>query len=297
MKPAITDYYYRTKISEAQVFINSNILKSLTLDSIAKEVGISPFHFIRLFRTYSGETPFEFLRRKKILLSLELLAQTQKNITEIALNSGFESSSSFNKVFKKKLGLSPREFRNLGKEKQLETTYSLNMSPKTKEVSMNLNMTEKPEIVSRPETKIYSKRISGKNFSEIAPLVWDDFIKVLTHTDQDLSESEWLGLSYIDQKEIEENSHIYKAAISVPSKKEIHFSEFEHESISPQKYLKFVLKGSYLGIWAAFEKAFEIMDKNGHILGDGPCLENYINDPKETPEEELLTEILIPVKS
>ena len=68
------------------------------------------------------------------------------------------------------------------------------------------------------------------------------------------------------------------------------------EVIPASKYAKFLLKGSYEGIWYAFDKAFKHVDESDFEFTGGPSLEVYLNDPSQTPEEELLTEILIPIK-
>jgi AraC family transcriptional regulator len=75
--------------------------KNFTLDKIAQSASFSSFHFHRIFTTVTGETPAKFIRRHRILRSLEmLLHQPGKSITEIALDSGFSSSANFSKAFK-----------------------------------------------------------------------------------------------------------------------------------------------------------------------------------------------------
>jgi methylphosphotriester-DNA--protein-cysteine methyltransferase len=87
------------------------------------EAGSSSYHFSRLFQAYVGETPFEFLRRLRLVTALRMLQEdTDASVTEIALSVGYETSAAFNKSFRKTLEMTPNDFRNLGKEQQDEVS-------------------------------------------------------------------------------------------------------------------------------------------------------------------------------
>ncbi|MNJ94897.1 Transposon Tn10 TetD protein [compost metagenome] len=288
-------HFHRIQICRAQSFIKGNIGDKLSLNDIALEAGISKYHFIRVFSAYIGETPFEYIQRIKILKSFSLLNQ-KKSIAELSHEVGFESQSSFNKAFKKLTGISPKEFRNLGKDQQEAIHYNLGINPLEKESAMSLNLSEKPEVITRAKMEIFALKGQGGSFADIAPLVWQNFLNILSQQKQDLSSSEYLGLSYIESINQRDN-HIYKVAISNPTGQSLSFKELEREVLPEQKYLKFDLKGSYRGVWPAFNQIFKYVSENSYELADGPCLENYLNDPSCTPEDELLTELLVPIKS
>ena len=108
--------FHRSQIGRAQRFIRRHLSEPISLTQIAREAGSSEFHFARLFLAYTTETPFDFLRRIRLINALRMLQDDPEgSITEIALSIGYETPSAFNKVFKKTLELSPRDFRNLGK--------------------------------------------------------------------------------------------------------------------------------------------------------------------------------------
>src|SRR6516162_5620806 len=125
-KKAAQTQFHRSQIGRAQRYIRTHLSEPLTLVGIASEAGSSSFHFARLFLAYTGETPFDFLRRIRLTVALRMLQEDPDGaVTEIALSVGYETPSAFNKVFKKILRMSPREFRNLGKESQHEVIYRL----------------------------------------------------------------------------------------------------------------------------------------------------------------------------
>jgi effector-binding domain-containing protein len=67
-----------------------------------------------------------------------------------------------------------------------------------------------------------------------------------------------------------------------------------YEKFKGGKYSKFVLTGPYSNLPEASRRVFEIAAEKKIQMRDDYCIENYMNDPRTTPEEELVTEILIP---
>lgn len=285
-------YQHRIQIKKAQVYIRDHIHSSLNLEEIAKKAGASKYHFIRIFSAHTGETPLEYSRRQKVEYALKKIIEKDISITDIAFGLGFDSSSSLNKLFKKIIKMNPTEFRNLGKEQKDQIIYSISISKKMEEILMNLNITQEPEIIERAETSILFYEDTGSKFDEIAPPIWEKFLSILEEAKEDVSESEFFGISFTDDNE----KYFYRAAISIPQGKSISISKLKQEKLINQKYAKFLLKGSYDGVWPAFDFAYKKINEFNFELADAPCLENYLNDPRETAEEDLLTEILIPIK-
>jgi AraC-like DNA-binding protein len=84
----------------------------MRLDKVASVACLSPYHFHRLFREVFGETPNQYLQRRRLANARELLGSTERTVTEICLEVGFESMTSFSSLFRRVYGCSPREFRS-----------------------------------------------------------------------------------------------------------------------------------------------------------------------------------------
>jgi AraC-like DNA-binding protein len=82
-----------------------------TLADLAKEVGISRFHFCRAFKQSTGMTPHAFIAQRRLAQSANMLRSTNLSATEIAMECGFGSSSHFAIAFKRAFGACPTEFR------------------------------------------------------------------------------------------------------------------------------------------------------------------------------------------
>lgn len=103
---------YITSVIKAIDYIQLNYQKNINLEMIAKEGCFSPGHFHRIFKGVVGETPQEFLNRTRLEKASKLM-DNDLSITDIALQTGFCSSSHFTKAFKKQYGILPKKWRSL----------------------------------------------------------------------------------------------------------------------------------------------------------------------------------------
>jgi len=96
---------------KAKAFIREHQTESLRYADVAKFVGMSPFHFSKLFRQRTGLTFTHYLSRVRSKHSKDLLLKPDLRVSEIAYDVGFESVTHFNRVFGKLVGQSPTAFR------------------------------------------------------------------------------------------------------------------------------------------------------------------------------------------
>jgi AraC-like DNA-binding protein len=86
--------------------------EELHLGDVAESVGLSAFHFLRLFKQQTGISPYQYLVRLRIRRAMQLLRGSSRPVTDIAFLVGFGDLSNFNHMFKREVGCSPRRFRN-----------------------------------------------------------------------------------------------------------------------------------------------------------------------------------------
>jgi AraC-like DNA-binding protein len=101
----------RRRAVEAALYLDERCEAPLDLESTAEEVGLSPFHFLRLFSKVVGVTPHQYLVRSRLRRAARLLADGDVPITDIAFDVGFGDLSNFIRTFRRAAGLSPRAFR------------------------------------------------------------------------------------------------------------------------------------------------------------------------------------------
>lgn len=104
-------YSQRRGINQAIEFLYENYRNDFSLNEIARVAHLSPYHFSRVFKAEIGKTPFEFLLDIKIEKAKGYLRYSDKSITEICFECGFNTISYFTRAFSKKVGLTPTAFR------------------------------------------------------------------------------------------------------------------------------------------------------------------------------------------
>jgi AraC-like DNA-binding protein len=96
---------------EAALWLEAHLAEPVRLEDAAREAGLSPFHFLRVFAKIVGVTPHQYVLRLRLREAARLLAEASRSITDIALDSGFADLSNFVRTFRRAAGVSPREFR------------------------------------------------------------------------------------------------------------------------------------------------------------------------------------------
>lgn len=101
----------RRRAVEAALWIDTNAHRAIDLEHSAREAGISPFHFLRLFAATLGVTPHQYLLRSRLRHAARRLAEDDTAVTEIAYDVGFADLSNFTRTFHRAAGVSPSKFR------------------------------------------------------------------------------------------------------------------------------------------------------------------------------------------
>ena len=289
--------FHVSQIERAKRYIRRHFDREISTNDIAKEAGASPFHFARIFLAYTGLTPSDFLRSVRLAKALHMLHADRKcTVTGIALAVGYETSSAFNKSFKRVLSVSPSEFRKLGQEAQAKIIHDLECSQFAMELDMSVNMKLTPETVIRTDAHYLYVEKTGGPFPEIAPPAWPEMMGKLGSAFQQVEIAEYLGLSTIDSSKKGEEGTIYQAGVVLFDEPSKIPKGLKYKKIKGGRYAKFLLRGSYTQLWAAFSEIFRALAERKINLREGFCIENYLNDPRITPEDGLLTELLVPIE-
>jgi AraC-like DNA-binding protein len=83
----------------------------LDVPALARVAGVSEAHFIRTFRATFGETPHRYLQRRRVERSMFLLRESDRSVTDICLDVGFQSLGTFSRTFREIVGQSPLAYR------------------------------------------------------------------------------------------------------------------------------------------------------------------------------------------
>jgi len=99
------------RLRQITEFIGAHLDENISLNVLAKVVGLSPHHLSDAFKTSTGQSPHQYLIDQRIRRAKELLLGSDKSVTEIALEVGFASHSHFTEQFRKRCKITPTWYR------------------------------------------------------------------------------------------------------------------------------------------------------------------------------------------
>lgn len=107
----------RNRVTERMVsicsYLSSHCTENISIDAAARRAGFSKSHFSRLFKEFTADSFTNFMIKERLHKAEELLTNPNLSITEAAFKAGFNSISTFNRIFKQYKHCSPTQFRNL----------------------------------------------------------------------------------------------------------------------------------------------------------------------------------------
>lgn len=108
-----------SRILKVQKYISSNYCRVIKLGTLASIVGMMPESFSRFFHLSTGKTVSDYILDVRIGAAMRKIVDTDDFISEICYSCGFNNLSNFNRIFKRKKGCTPKEFRETYKKKKI----------------------------------------------------------------------------------------------------------------------------------------------------------------------------------
>lgn len=149
-----------------------------------------------------------------------------------------------------------------------------------------MRLTETPEIVTWPRMHyVFIEKVGP--FMQSAPQAWQALHAATSEVQKHNTITGYTSLYKCGPQ-------VYRAGLSLSAPPQNLPEGMGYEVFPGGKYSRFLLTGPYSDLPAASGRVFEIVAEKKIQQRDDYCIENYINDPRSTPEDQLLTEILIP---
>jgi effector-binding domain-containing protein len=152
-----------------------------------------------------------------------------------------------------------------------------------------------PVLKNVPSLRVLSRREKG-TYQEVIPRLISELSGIVFSPDSQQTRVRCNGppLTIYHDNEHKENDADIEAAIPISGNITVG-PEYEVKTLDECKVVSYIYKGPYPDVGPAWKVVFEYIDRKGLRVADN-CRELYLNDPKETPETELLTEIQVPVE-
>lgn len=185
-------------------WIEDRLEGPLTLELIARQAGLSPYHFSRLFTARTGRSVMFHVRSRRLMRAARRLATDPGlRLIDLALDCGFESQEAFTRAFKRAFGASPGRFRRAYRQSSAGTAPTTDSSEATARVE------QLPSLVQRGPFSVagLTRRFSEGTAASI-PELWEHLIGLMPFPGQ----TAWETFGVIRNVDRDDNSFSYTAA-------------------------------------------------------------------------------------
>jgi AraC family transcriptional regulator len=300
MKPT-TQSFYADVVQRVIEHVASHLDEALELDTLAAQACLSRFHFHRVFRGMVGETPMELVRRLRLERAAWRLIHTDRPVTAIAFDAGYETHEAFTRAFRDCYAKPPSEFR-LRRSARIELAATCGVHfrddgriphfiPRDSGGRiMQVSITTQPELRVGAVRHVGPYMQINEAFARLGELAQPArlfeqpgaMMVALFHDDPDSVPADQLRSD---------------AAVVVAPETPLPDGLAE-QRIPAGEYASTVHVGPYeqLGdAWARFMG--EWLPASGRRMTGGVSYEVYHNTPMDTPPDQLRTELRIPLAS
>ncbi|MDR1554124.1 MAG: GyrI-like domain-containing protein [Prevotellaceae bacterium] len=278
-----TEHIYRQKINKVIDYVSTNLHKPLSLDMIANQIHVSQRQLLRIMRTALNESLSAYVARQRVERAVMYMQTEELNLTTIAAMVGYDNPQSFSKAFRKHFGISPKAYLDM-LYNHLETYAKCHGNGQSNLYS---------EIHEEDDLELVYIRIIGK-YGEDKPYetAWNKLVCFIEKNSVLSDKTRFIGISFDDPNVTCLDRCRFYACAST-EKKIAPSGEFGTIQIRKGKYAVYTLKGSYAGL----QELYNVISLDSkHVERHGLAFEEYINNPLDTDEAELLTKIFIPIK-
>lgn len=274
---------YEQRLRRVTAYIHDHLEEDLDMDRLAEVACMSPYHWHRIYRAVHGETLVGTVRRLRLQSAANALATTDRPIREIASKSRYPNLQSFTRTFKAVYGLPPAEFRRRGGHIGLKAAMNTGNQYM---YDVTFREMEPVDAVGIDHSGAYI--MIGKAFETLGALM---FSRNMFEPGQKI-----YGV-YYDDPETVPTEKLRSSACFGTSRTNLALEEpLRPVRIAGGRYAVLTHKGPYSELGLAYQWLYQTWLAQANVeIRHEPALEVYLNTPRETAPQDLLTEICIPV--
>ncbi|WP_259782181.1 AraC family transcriptional regulator [Aestuariispira ectoiniformans] len=283
MSNRIRPLSYEDRLTRVTDYIFDHLDDDIDLNHLAEVACMSPYHWHRVFHAVRGETIAAFVKRMRLNRAAGDLARTTMPVEEIANRSGYKTVQSFNRSFKAVYGMPPIQYRKYGNHTQFQSTDRERLG-----AMYDVEIKSVPAMTAITMDHRGSYMEIGKAFESLYG--WLGARNMIT------PDTRMVGLYYDDPSSVAEADLRSKAGAVCPSGT-ADGANTQITDIRGGEYAILHYKGPYAAIQAAYQWFYgEWLTSSGREAADAPCFEEYLNSPRDTAPNDLLTDICLPLR-
>ncbi len=271
--------------------IEQCLREPITVQEIAEAIGYSLFHFSRTFSRVVGHSPYDYLIRRRLSVSVDDVCLSQKRIIDIAFDFQFGSPETYSRAFRRMFGVLPNEVRKgqaVGRER-IER-------PATLAYIRHINRGDylKPVYVDRGAVHLVGIAARAQGQPDLVGELWEPLNRVLGSVTEGSRPRQLTAVAYRVPGPLEER--FYFLGVEVESLEAMPL-EMVGKVVPPSKYARFIHKGRARDIWMTLDYIYQTwLPKSGNVVAAPIEVFVYAKDDggPDCPDSE--TEVLIPIE-
>jgi AraC family transcriptional regulator len=274
---------YGRRIARVADYIAENLDVGLDVERLAAVAYFSPWHFHRIYRETTGETVADTVRRLRLHRAAVELTRDDTPLGQVAKRAGYGTLAAFSRAFSADYGVPPGAYRLRGKllppaphrHREPVDRYEVTIAP-----------FPAVRLAAIPHRGDYQE--IGHAFERV--FAWAGARNLIGPA------TRMIGIYYDDPESVREEELRSEAGATIDA--DIMTDGDVHTLDLPPLVCASVLhKGPYAELERPYRYLFrEWLPQSGREPADHPCMEEYLNNPRELPASEWLTRIYLPVK-
>jgi len=298
MRPQTQDSY-QERILRVLVHIQGHLDDALCLEDLATVAHFSPYHFHRVFRGMVGEGVKEHIRRLRLERAAYRLKMGDEPVTQVAFSAGYETHESFTRAFRTMFDRSPSQFR--------EAHQALPVPEAPSGVHFAANGMVKgfqPVQSGGPPMDVQVKKVDPMRvafvrhvgpYKEVGP-TWQKLCAWAGPRGLFGPQTTFVGLCHDDPEVTPPDKIRYDACLTVGDDVQPE-GEVGVQEIPGGDYATTVHHGPYEKLADTYAQLCgQWLPGSGREMRSGPGFEIYRNSPQDTPPEDLITEVYVPLE-
>jgi AraC family transcriptional regulator len=270
---------YSERIQRVVDHLAEHLDDTLDLDTLARVACFSPFHFHRIYRGTLGETVNDTVRRLRLHRAALDLLDRELSIERTARRAGYASQAAFTRAFRAEYGEPPARYR--------VSRRAVNINGERNITMYQVEITDLPKLRVAMIEHHGDYQLISKAFERLAT--------VAATTSLLRPDTRSIGIYYDDPESVPQAQLRSAACITVPDDW-APFGELTEAYIEGGRYARIVYTGPYSELKTAYDWLYQTwLPTSAEEPRNLPCLEEYLNNPRQVPAKDLKTAVMMPL--
>jgi AraC family transcriptional regulator len=268
---------YSQRIRRVADYLAGHLDEDLDLDTLARVACFSPYHFHRVYRALLGETVNETVRRLRLNRAAIDLLDRELSIERTARRAGYASQAAFTRAFRAEYGEPPARYR--GARREAENGLE--------------RAAYRVELIDLPALRVAA--IENRGDYRLANKSFERLMTIAATTGLLTPATRTIGIYRDDPESVPAVELRSAACITVPDGW-TPSDGLEEAQIEGGPYARIVHTGPYTELETAYDWLYRTwLPVSGRDPRDLPCIEEYLNDPRQVPAKDLETAVMMPL--